>query len=491
MVASPVQVGSPEWWLYRLYAQLDARRPNVDLFTAYYDGDHPLPWLAPQARDEFRRILRMTRANYCGLVIDAMTERANIEGFRLALGDDPADPDGDPDIDALDADTWRIWQANKLDAGFPQVLQVSGITGVGLLQVEPNPKDPSTPFVWTEHPSQAIVDYLPGTNRQVRAASLKVWIDDWTDTMCATVQSPSNVYKYQAKLNSSGTPEWSRRDVAGEQWAGRNLAGEVTMVEIPNNPQMLTGGRSELFDVIDTQDRINKTIADRLITQDFGAFPQKWAKGWPTEDDAGNPAPSIDIGRNRIVSTDATEAAFGQWEAASLDPYSAAKREDVKDIASRTRTPAQYLLGDMSNVDSQSLQASQSGLIAKLGQRFAGWGEGAETAMGIARRLAGLPDVGVSGMESIWRNPEFRTLGELTDAVVKQVQTGIIDLRLAREKIGYSATQIRRLESREALARDQQNRAVFGMMQDAPHPGAMPPSGDNPGAPGATLPVAG
>jgi hypothetical protein len=51
-----------------------------------------------------------------------------------------------------------------------------------------------------------------------------------------------------------------------------------------------------------------------------------------------------------MVTTEVAETRFGQFEAAPLDPYSTAKREDVKDIASRTRTPAQYLLGEMANV---------------------------------------------------------------------------------------------------------------------------------------------
>jgi hypothetical protein len=58
----------------------------------YYCGDHPLPWLPSQAQAEFRRILRMTRSNYMGLVVDATAERLSVEGFRLA-GEDGADED--------------------------------------------------------------------------------------------------------------------------------------------------------------------------------------------------------------------------------------------------------------------------------------------------------------------------------------------------------------------------------------------------------------
>jgi hypothetical protein len=221
---------------------------------------------------------------------------------------------------------------------------------------------------------------------------------------------------------------------------------------LPNNPRLLLGGISELADVTDIQDRVNKTLADRLVTQDYGSFPQKWATAWPEQDELGNPTPPIDVGRNRMVTTEVAETRFGQFEAAALDPYSTAKREDVKDIASRTRTPAQYLLGEMANVSGDALKSAESGLVSKVRQRQRTYAEGFEQAMRLARRAAGLPDAGARGMETIWRNPEFRTEGELTDAVVKRLQTGIASLRQAREDVGYSAAQIARLEAEDAAA---------------------------------------
>lgn len=478
MAAPVVAPLSPEWWLGRLYSQLSQRRTQIDLLTQYYEGDHPLPWLAPQARDEFRRILRMTRTNYMGLVVDAMVQRQNLEGFRLATGLDGNTQTDFENPDVLDAESWRIWQSNDMDAGFTSVLLEAAINGMAYLCIEPNLDDPSTPFIYPEHPSQAIVAYQPGTSRRNRVAGLKAWVDDWTGDLNATLQLPSNVFKFAAKIGSPGSsPEWKRRDVPGETWGGRNLAGEVTLVEVPNNPRMLSGGVSEIADVTDIQDRINKTIADRLMTQDYGAFPQKWIKGWPTEDEAGNPVAPIDIGRNRVVTTDVSEASFGQWTSAPMEGYSANKREDVKDIASRTMTPAQYLLGEMSNVSGDTLQASQTGLVAKVRSRNRTAGEGAESAMRCARKIAGLGDAGARGMEAIWSNPEYRTDAEKSDAATKNLATGAWDLRYAREFLGMSQTEISRIEQREAAnaqaAVNMRNTSMLSAIQDFQAPPAI------------------
>lgn len=404
---------SPEWWVHRLHKEMTTRQPDIDRFDRYYRGDHPLPWLAPQAADEFRRVLKMSRSNYMGLVCDAQVERQMLEGFRIGTTQD------------ADLEMWRIWQDNNLDSDFDQGILEAAITGQAYLLVAPNATDAKTPHVWVEHPSQAIVAYNPGSGRNSRAAGLKVWVDDWTGRLMATLYLPDKIYKFESdskRIVGSEQIRWAPREVSGEQWPAANTLGEVPLVELPNNPRLLTGGVSELADVTDIQDRANKTLADRLMTQDFGAFPQKWATGWPDEDENGQANERIDVGRDRMLTTDTVETKFGQFDAAPLDPYSAAKREDVKDIASRTRTPAQYLLGEMSNVNGETLKASESGLISKVRQRNRPIGEGVKAAARLIRKAAGLPQ---EPMEIIWRNPEFRTEGETVDALVKMSSLGV------------------------------------------------------------------
>lgn len=462
---------SPEWWVSRLYCELVERAKCGAVHDDYYRGDHPLPWLAAQAQDEFRRILRMTRSNYMGLVVDSVAERLMIEGFRLGVDQE----DGD-------AETWRIWQANNLDSDSDQLWLESLIAGQSYGLVEVNPKDPKTPNIYVEHPSQAIVEYVPGSGRRERAAGLKVWDDEWTDLTFATLYLPGNVFKFQAKKRSnvaSKNVRWERREVSGEEWGGPNVLKVVSLVEIPNNPRLLTGGVSELADVTDIQDRINKTIADRMITQDYGAFPQKWVAGWPTHDEKGNPTPEIDAGRNRIVTTDIKDTKFGQWEAAPLDPYSAAKREDVKDIASRTRTPAQYLLGEMNNVNGETLKASESGLISKTRQRMRSYGEGVEELMRLARVAAGLSVDGTESMETMWRDPEYRTEGERVDALVK-MSTLEVPTEALWERWGATATERERWK--KMRAEDKQD-PVLSALADKLGPAAPVPP-----APGMPMP---
>jgi hypothetical protein len=413
---------SPEWWRDRLHKQLVDRLPQLERYENYYCGEFKNPWVPEQYEPEFRRMLRLTRANMMGLVVDATAERCTVEGFRI--GDEPE----------ADQDTWRIWQANNLDSDSDQAILTALITGQSYLLVEPNADDQATPRIYVEDPSQAIVAYVPGTGRRQRAAGWKMWLDDWTGMLCGTVFLPPTdpggpgwLYKYQATYREGSDlsrVRWEPREVAEEEWPAPNILGDVPLVEVPNNPRLLAGGISEIADVIGVQDRICKTLADRLMTQDYGAFPQKWAIGFPSEDDQGN-AVEIPTQRDRMVTSDIADTRFGQWDAAPLDPYSAAKREDVKDIASRTRTPAQYLLGELTNVNGETLKAAESGLVSKVRQRMRPYGEAFETAMRLARKAAGLTTDADPAMETIWRNPEYRTEGELVDALVKMATLGV------------------------------------------------------------------
>jgi hypothetical protein len=433
LVTQPAPL-SPQWWLKKLYTALLKQREEFEFYDAYYRGvPSRLPWLTEQAQKDMKRLLSLTRSNYMGLVIDSMVERMQIVGFRI---------NGAADADKK---TWEIWQENAMDSGSDQVLLESAIGGCSFVLVAPNPQRPDRPLIVPEHPTQTIVAYESGTARRKRIAGLKVWQDEWTGRLFATLHLPGLLFKFQTDKKPAGVelnnPTWVERSVPGETWPMKTGYDDIFLIEVMNNPRLLTGGVSEIADVTPIQDRVNKTLADRLMAQDYGAFPQKWATGFPAEDENGNPQ-RIDVGKDRMVTSEIAETKFGQWESAPLDPYSTAKREDIKDIASRTRTPAQYLLGEMSNVNGETLKASESGMVSKVRQRHRTAGEGFEETVRVARKLAGLGGEDQS-METMWNNPEFRTEGELVDALVKMSTLGVPQEALW-ERWGASPLEIQR-----------------------------------------------
>src|SRR3954465_6102654 len=178
-------VESPQWWLRRLHRELENRRPQVEMYNDYYVGNHPLPWLPSQARAEFRRGFKMSRANVCGLIIDATAERISAEGFRL------------PKQEEADEKLWRIWQQNRMDGDSDLAILEALICGQSYTLVEPS--DTDTPNIYVEHACQAILAFRPGTNRRAKAAGLKVWVDEWNGNLAATVYLPEWIFKFEAE----------------------------------------------------------------------------------------------------------------------------------------------------------------------------------------------------------------------------------------------------------------------------------------------------
>jgi len=444
LVAKAPAVESPEWWRDRLYKKLDERRKYADCMRRYYDGDPPLSPIADKAHEAFRRLLRQARLNVAGLVVDATVERMHIDGIRLG------------DSETGDREAWRIWQANNLDGASAKLIAEAVKVGRAFMLVAPNPRDPSTPIVTPEDMTQAIVDYRPGHLAE-RAAGLKTWIDDWTGRLMATVYLPNWIYKFEASMPPAGTsmpPRWEPRRVESEPWPAPNPLRVVPLIEIQAKPDLLGNAYSELHDVLDVQDRINKTLIDRMMAQEFSAFRQRWMTGYelPT-DSSGQVIEPFKSAVDRLWVVEDETVKFGEFEATDLKPYLLAVDADVQHMAARTRTPSQYLLGSMANISGDSLKAAESGLVSKVRERMDPVGEGVEEFTRTYLRAGG-DTRPMDAIEVIWRNPEFRTEGELVDALVKMSGLGVPREALW-ERWGASQTEIARwrLLQQDAAAR--------------------------------------
>lgn len=425
---------SPEWWVRRLNATLDERRDALALNEAYYCGNHPLPIAPDKAKDAFRRLLKQSRSNWMGLVVDAVNERLAVEGFRYGS-------DGSADKQA-----WKIWQANGLDVG-SQFVHIEALKhGESFVLVEPNPENPRLPLIHPEHPTQVVVACDAGRPRRRRAA-FKKWLDE-SGYVYATLYLPEEIYKLRSQVvRKSGERQpilWVRREIAGEDFPLANPLGEPPIVPFWNKPKMLGGGVSELEGLTDIQDRINKTLFDRLMAAEFSAFRQKWGTGIeiPTDPETDQPIEPYKSAVDRLWLHENPEARFGEFSETNLAGYISSVEADIQHLAAISRTPPHYLLGQSGAFPSgESLKSTETGLVAKASQRAVVFGEGWEEVMRLAFKIIGSPKAKVTDAETIWRNPESRTLGELTDSLLKMRSLGApqealwVDYGLSPQKI--------------------------------------------------------
>ena len=420
--------GTPEWWRNRLAEALRDRRQRVGMLEDYYNGQHPLPSppkrleasALAEARRAYSHLMRLGVTNWVKLVADAPSERLEVTGFRFS---------GNPEADDR---AWRIWQSNHLDADSLLVHDNALITGQSSVLVDPFMVDGGVPTITCEHSSEMIVAYVPGSRRKV-AAALKMWTDG--DTEYATLYSPDWIYKWQQGADNSTSWE-PRQPEEDSEWPLPNPLGEVPVREFAANqslrPAKFGGGIGEFETVLPIQDRINKTIFDRLVTAEFQAFRQRWAVGWSPDVDpnTGLPRPDQILKASQsflwTFEADPSEVKLGEFSSTDFAPFIKATEADVNAMAAISKTPPHYLLGAMVNISGDALTAAESGLSSKTRKHARNFGEVWEDVMRLALRVAGDDELAADMQsEVIWADIEHRTWGEQVDAVLKMQALGI------------------------------------------------------------------
>lgn len=438
--------GSPGWWAKRLAAGLHDRQADYTLLADYARGDHPLPTGAEKCAESYRRLQAKARTNYVGLVSQAVTERMVPVGFRTGadrdeIGDDVA---------------WRVWQANQLDADCGLIHDAVTVMGDAYVIVGPQPDGGDIPLITPEDPRQVITASAPGRWRSVDAA-LKTWADDITDEERAVLYLPGAVYHFKRHrkagtgVHEDGTFDGSVWDL-DEQASGTLPLSRVPVIRFANRPDLYGQSVGEFADVLDIQDRINHTILDRLVVASMQAFRQRWVKGLSTKDAKGDP---VDLNSMLSASAGAVWALpptveIGEFEETSLKPLLDAVSEDVRALGAITRTPPSYLLAELVNVSADAYTVTESGLVAKVGNRLLQAGESWEAVLSLAFEIMGDEQRRQRhDLEVLWANPKRHTLSEIGDAATKLKD--VVSRRTLQRDILQMTPQ--------AMARDESDRA--------------------------------
>lgn len=424
--------------LHSLGERLSDRQSELLKYQRYYDGDHPMAFATAEFREEFGRILEDLRDNYCRLVPKAKSERMIVTGFLVP---------GDNEDGAADDEAWRIWQANRMDAQSRMAHDEALVKKVAYATVWPNQKDPPTPRIAVESPLQTIVDYEPG-DRTSRLSALKRW-KGADKHLYATVYLPDGIWKFRTESPIDQPDDTPREKV---EWVERgpmvpNPFGVVPVVPLPNDPELLTEGRSELADAIPIQDAINKLWHDLIVSSEFGAYVQRLLTGVeaPIDPETRQPLKGWKPEVSRIMTTANPEARGFAFEATDLDNFIKAIDRAVQSLAIKTRTPPHYLNTSADRLSGESLKSSETGLTSSVKEKLEYFGEGWEEVMRLAFRMVG-DDAKAEqvDLQTLWRNPEIRSEAEAADRASKLSEIGVPFRQLVRD-LGYSEQEIKRI----------------------------------------------
>ncbi|QBI53433.1 Phage portal protein, SPP1 Gp6-like [Streptomonospora litoralis] len=468
---------SPGWWLIRLGRRLQADREQMDKLDGYDRGDHPLPTGHRRAAESYRRFQEQARSNFTGLVVEAVLERLRVLGFRQG-----ADGQG------ADSEAARIWQANSLDADSGLLHRAALVMRRSYAIVGRDPQKPETPLITIEDPREVIHARDPLRRRRVRAA-LKWWCDEFDGYDRAVVYLPTGVHYFRATSkdasNRWSANRWGIDESEGQDgYAAAPIDGLVPVVPFINRPHLDGYGVGEFEDVCDIQDRINNTTLHRMIVAAMQAFRQRVLTG-PELEREDLP---FDPGADLLWVLDSPEFKIEELGQADLGPLLKAAEADVRDLAAITRTPPHYLLGEIVNASGDALKAAETGLVSKALERQRQFGESWEQVLDLAFRITGR-EAAVDS-ETIWKDPESRSMAELADAALKRKQVGV-PWRQNMEDLNYTPAQIERMEADRATEMFQAHMAANPPppTAGAQNRGGLPPTEEDENA--AAAPPAG
>lgn len=452
-------VGSPLWWVAQCETELESRRKLVDLYEDYVDGRHRYTFVSEEYEKTFAQMLAGVCDNWMPLVLSAKTERQHVQGFRV--GDDEGDKDA-----------WEMWQSNNLDVDFGLILWEAAKHGEAYGLVWPEErggtfgrwfrrKSGLFPRITTEHPGQMVV-LREGGDRRRRAAAFKKWQE--TDGMLmGTLYLPDKVYRYQ-RDGTNPDKGWEPRDKArsGAHWKGTHGFATVPVVPFVNQPSMLPSrasnparmrgadghvglGRSDLAEVLGTQDELNKLVADLLVAAEVGAFRQRYAIGVQVQKDAqGNPINPYKSGPEQVWISpgDRSEVEFGDFDATDLENFTKAWENRVNSMSARTHMPPHYLTGQIVNASGDALKAGETRLTFKVKHSNHVMGEPAEEIIRLGFAVKRDERAYATDMETKWLDPESISPSELADSLIKKLALGVPPPQLWDEA-GYSPQQIK------------------------------------------------
>ncbi|BBX39812.1 hypothetical protein MSIM_12630 [Mycobacterium simiae] len=392
--------------MVELLQHLDSGAHRRHELNLYYQGEQPLAFLSPEARQALDKRFGRITANIPRLAVTSLAEQLLISGVA-----------GDPD-------SWQDFLSNDLD-------QLSGVAHREALAV-----GQSFVIVWA--------DAIGSPRATVESAEqVAVKRDPVTREFTAAVKRVRTKTTTEAWLYLPDEVQHWRAPSPGAATAGFNLVesvpnplGVVPVVPLTNSGRLLDhDGRSEIEDLKPLVDGLTKTLADLDDDGNPVADPET---GEPVMDTV-NPIPE----GNRAMISEAPEAKFGQLPGADLAGFKTSVDIWVQMIMAVSALPAHMIGISTSNpATAEAIRAAEAGLTAKVIARQLTFGRAWEQ---VARLMvavrSGVDPTGVT-IRVVWADASTRSTAAEADAAVKLFQAGILSRRTTLARMGFSEDEI-------------------------------------------------
>lgn len=439
-----VQPTTPEDWLPILTKRLDDRRPRIDRLRSYVNGHAPLPEAGKNVRASWLEFQAKARTNFGALVVDALAERLICNGVMVGQSE-------------TDDDTVRqIWLENRMDIAVSDTIRDMLTVSIGYMVVGRD--SVGRPVITSEQPEFMYAATDPLQPWKARAG-VKVWRDEDAQEDYAYVWAEGQRQKFSRSIYSN--PDARSKKLITKAYGSWTPGEQEPYTGAPPIVVFENHDSSGEFEPhTDILDRINKGILDRLVTTAMQAFRQRAVEGGlPPTDEAGNP---IDYASIFVPAPGALwelPEGIKIWESQEssqgIIAMLNAVKDDIRDLASVTRTPTPMLVPDGANQSAAGSEFSKEGLVMKAKDRIARIKPSLNEVLAIALRVLN-PEFKET-VSSSFADPTNVTTAEKYDAATKAKAVEVPWRTIMISILGFSAADVdnmavEREEEQQALA---------------------------------------
>lgn len=422
----------------RLSSKIDEQETQVRLWQERYAGNAPLTFLSPESKKSLGDRLSRLSVNFCRLAVDALVERLRVTGFMI---------DG-----KADADLWERWRAQAGSVALSMALTDSLSTGTGWLSVW---AVNGSPKVTGERADSCAIERDPFTGETV--SGMKRWTAE--GLAHGVLYEPDRL----ALMRSiSHVPEGGTIPADGWQTLKEipNPLGVVPLIPLINRTSGVNDlrGTSEMSLIADLNDALTKALVDAMVTSEAYARPRRHVAGLTVqEDEDGNPIDPFADPTLKAWIAEEPDTKFGQFPAADLKAYDSLTDTLLSQISALSGLPSHYVFSKMSPSNGEEVRAKEISLVARAESKVLNF---TPAVADVARLMVAIRDNSAPQRikaEPVWADAASRTIAQEADAVVKLAQgdNPVLPMRQARQKLGYSLTEIQEMERQEAAERAQ------------------------------------
>jgi hypothetical protein len=411
------------------YNALTIKKPIYDRLFGYYDNNQPLVYSSERLRQIFKDIDARFTQNWCAVVVDSVLERIQLRQFTIA--NSPEMEDGLKELVA----------ENELTLESDDVHLAALVCGEAFVIAWPD--EEGNPQAYYNDPRNVHVFYEADNPREMRFAA-KWWrADDGRCYLNLYYADHIEYYETRRKVEKPSDLSSAKAFQPAEMPTDDNPYGMIPVFHFRRERRVV---KSELTNVVEPQDAINKLLNDMMIAAEFGAFPQRWAIT-NTELSKLKNAPS-QIWKVPPAEQGEQPVQLGQFATTDLANYIQGIDKFANAIAIITRTPKHYFFNSGSDPSGEALIAMESPLNKKCQKYIDRFSVVWRSLAQFMLLIAGA-DVQATDIAPVFDKPE--TIQPRTGAEIVQIETASgIPLTTSLRDQGWTQAELDQMEEDKA-----------------------------------------